>query len=256
MSDRRHTFEVIEPPRIDVRIRSGDVTIRPSDGKEVTVVLTGNAETVELTTLDATNDSVSVRSGSQRQRWFSRTMDVLISAPPGGSVRINLGTGDVVVRIPLVLLDVSTGAGDVRIDETVDEVRVKVASGDITIRDKVRDANIVSASGDIRVQEVGDVTVNTASGSIDLGVVTGTARIKSASGDLKLHEFSGSELHVATMSGDSTIGIVPGMTIEAKITAMSGEFRNRIKPSNAHKTRRMSLTAKSFSGDVTLRAPW
>lgn len=256
MSDRKHTFEISDAPRIDVRIRSGDVTIQPSDGKTVTVTLTGNAETVELTSVDATNDSVSVRSGSQRQRWFSRSMDVLIAAPPGGSVRINLGAGDVVVRIPLVSLDVSAGAGDVRIDEEVDEIRVKVASGDITIREKVRDASFVSASGDIRVQEVGDIVVNTASGSIDLGAVTGTARIKSASGDLKLHEFSGSDLNVTTMSGDSTIGIVPGMTIDAKITAMSGEFRNRIKPSKIDKTHRMSLTAKSFSGDVTLRAPW
>jgi DUF4097 and DUF4098 domain-containing protein YvlB len=256
MSDRMHTFEVSDAPRIDVRIRSGDVTIQPSDGKTVTVTLTGNAETVELTSVDATNDSVSVRSGSQRQRWFSRSMDVLITAPPGGSVRINLGTGDVVVRIPLVSLDVSAGAGDVQVDEEVAEIRVKVASGDITIHEKVRDASFVSASGDIRVQEVGDIVVNTASGSIDLGAVTSTARIKSASGDLKLHEFSGSDLNVTTMSGDSTIGIAPGMTIDAKITAMSGEFRNRIKPSKIDKTHRMSLTAKSFSGDVTLRKPW
>jgi DUF4097 and DUF4098 domain-containing protein YvlB len=256
MSDATHTFEVTGPPQIDVRIRSGDVIIQPSDADIVTVLLTGNAETIELTTIDTTHDSVSVRSRSQRPRWFSRSMDVLISAPPGGSVRVKLGTGDVVVRIPLAFVDVNTGAGDVRIDETVDEVRVKVASGDVSIREKVRDAFIASASGDIHVREVSDIVVNTASGSIDIEVVTGTARIKSASGGVKLHEFSGSELNVITMSGNAMIGLVPGMTVDAKITAMSGELRNRIKPSDVEKARRATLTVKSFSGNVTLRAPW
>ncbi len=256
MSDRTHTFEVVGPPRIDVRIRSGDVIIRPSGGETVTVELSGNAETVEATTVDATHDSISVRSRPQRQRWFSRTMDVLISAPPGGSVRVNLGAGDVVVRIPLSSLDVNTGAGDVLIDEVVDELRVKVASGDVTTRKNVRDANIMSASGDIRVREASDIAVSTASGSMDLRVVTGSARIKSASGDLKLREFSGPELTVTTMSGSAIIGLVPGMTVDAKITAMSGELRNRIKPSKVEKTRRTSLTVKSLSGDVTLKSPW
>jgi len=256
MSDRKHTFEVVGPPRIDVRIRSGDVIIRPSGGETVTVELSGNTETVGLTTVDATHDSISIRSRPQRQRWFSRTMDVSISAPPGGSVRVNLGAGDVVVQVPLSSLDVHAGSGDVRIDETVDDLRVKVAAGDVTIRENVRDATIASASGDTRVREVGDISVSTASGSIDLGLVTGSARIKSASGDLKLHKFSGPELTVTTMSGNSTIGLVPGMTVDAKITALSGELRNRIKPSNVEKTRRSSLTVNSFSGDVTLRAPW
>lgn len=256
MSDREQTFEVSGPTRIDVRIRSGDVVVRPSDGKTVTVSLSGNAETVDSTTVDATHDSVSIRSRSQRQKWFSRTMDVVISAPPGGSFRVGLGAGDVVVQIPLESVDVNAGSGDVRIDETVDDLRVKVAAGDVTTRDKVGDAMIASASGDIRVQEVGDIAVNTASGSIDLVVVTGTARIRSASGDLKVREFSGSELNVTTMSGDATIGLVPGLKVEAKITATSGEFRNRVKASATDKTKRVMLTVKSFSGDVTLRAPW
>lgn len=256
MSDREHTFEVIGPPRIDVRIRSGDVIIRPSDGDTVTVLLSGDTEIVQEASVEATRDSVSIRSRSQSRRWFSRAMDVSIFAPPGGSLRVNLGSGDVIVRIPLSLVDVHAGAGDVRIDDSVDDVRVKVAAGDVTIREKVRDAGIASASGDVRVQEVGDVSVNTASGSIHLGLVTGTARIKSASGDLEIHEFSGPELNVTTMSGDATIGLGPGMVVGAKITTMSGELRNRIKPSNVEKTRRISLTVKSLSGDVTLRAPW
>jgi DUF4097 and DUF4098 domain-containing protein YvlB len=140
-------------------------------------------------------------------------------------------------------LDVKAAAGDIRVDETVDEVRLKLASGDVSIRDKARDVIVTSASGDIRVGEVDEISVNTGSGSIILGTVTGPARIKAASGDLKLHNFSGPELTVTSMSGDTTIGL-------------SGELRNRIKPSDEEATARMTLSVKSFSGDVTLRSPW
>ncbi len=256
MTERKHTFEVDGPPQIDVRIRSGDVTLKSSDDDAVTVRLSGNAETVELTSVDATHDSVSIRSRSQKQRWFSKSMDVSISAPAGGVVRLNLGAGDVLVRLPLASLDVNAGAGDVRIDESVDEIRLKLASGDVSVRDKTSDATIVSASGDIRVRDVDDISVSTGSGSVILGTVAGTARIKSASGDLKVHDFNGPELIITTMSGDVTVGLAPGRKVEAKISAMSGELRNRIKPSGSDPTGRMALSIKSFSGDVTLRSPW
>lgn len=256
MSRRKHTFEVDGPPRIDVRIRSGDITLKASDDGAVTVRLSGDTETVELTSVDATHDSVSVRSGPQKQKWLSKSMDVSIAAPVGGVVRLNLGAGDVLVRIPLVSLDVNVGSGDVRIDESVNEIRLKLASGDVSVREKTAEASIVSASGDIRVNDVDEISVSTASGSVILGAVAGTARIKSASGDLKIHDFSGPELVIKTMSGDVTVGLAPGRRIEAKISAVSGELRNRIKPSGTDPTGRMSLIVKSFSGDVTLRSPW
>ncbi len=256
MSDRKHTYEVKGAPHIDVSTRSGDVVIRRSDDDTVTVVLSGNKEAVESAAVDATSDSISVRSGPKGKSWFSRTMDVVISTPPGGVLRIGLGAGDVMVRVPMESVDVSTGSGDVRIEEPLKELRVKVASGDVIVDAGVREASITSASGDIRVGAVDDVVINTASGSVDLGVVTSGARIKSASGDIKVREFSGNDIDIKTMSGDATIGLVPGMTVSANVTAMSGEFRNRIEPSGVEPVGQMRLDAKSFSGDLTLRSPW
>lgn len=256
MSDRKHTYEINGAPHIDVSTRSGDIVIRRSDDDTVTVVLSGNKEAVETAVVDATSDSVTVRSGQKKQSWFSRTMDVVISTPPGGVLRVGLGAGDVMVRVPMESVDVSTGAGDVRINEPLKILRVKVASGDLLVDGGVREASITSASGDIRVGAVDDIVVNTASGSVDLGIVTSGARIKAASGDIKVREFSGTELDIKTMSGDATIGIVSGMTVSANVTAMSGEFRNRIEPSGIDPVGEMTLNAKSFSGDLTLRSPW
>jgi DUF4097 and DUF4098 domain-containing protein YvlB len=256
MSDRTHTYKVTGSPRIDVSQRSGDVTIRPSDDGAVTVELSGNSETVESTLINATSDSISIRSNPKRRSWFSRAMDTVISAPPGGVLRIGLGAGDVMVRIPVESADISTGAGDIRIEEPVRELRVKVAAGDLTVTGEIGEATISAASGDIRIDLADTIVANTASGDVNLGIVNDSARIKSASGDIRLHAFSGTDLDIKTMSGDATIGLVPGMSVAANVTAMSGEFRNRIEPSGAAPAGRMTLTASSFSGDVTLRSPW
>ncbi|MDK1018608.1 MAG: DUF4097 family beta strand repeat-containing protein [Actinomycetota bacterium] len=256
MTSRTESFDVSGPPRIEVSLRAGDVIIREADGDAVTVALSGDDETVETTQIEATTGTVSVRSGHQKHRWLFKTMDVVITTPPGGIVRVNLGAGDVAIAVRLESVNVKTGAGDVHLNEAVGDVRVKIAAGDLTIVGSVDDAVLTSASGDIHVDIVRDVVVHTASGTIDLGTVTNTAKIRAASGDVDIHEFKGVDLDIKTMSGDAVVGLVAGMTVDVKVALMSGEFRSTLTPSDGEKKHRMSLTMKSFSGNATLRRPW
>lgn len=256
MSDKWNSFDVAGPTRINVTSRSGDVIVGPSDGNVVTVLLSGAGKAIDAATVDATTGSVSVRTDQKHQGWSSKGVDVLITAPPGGAVRVRSGSGDIVVQIPMETVDVNTGSGDVRIEHPLNELRAKVASGDVTVDGIVSKAVVTSASGSIRIAEVEDVVVKTASGSVDVGSAMNTVRIKSASGDVKVRTFGGAELSVKTMSGDVTVGLVPGLEVAAKIKAMSGEFRNQTEPSDAESVHRTSLDIKSFSGDVTLKAPW
>ena len=55
------------------------------------------------------------------------------------------------------------------------------------------------------------------------------------------------------MSGDSSVALIPGMVVNASIKTMSGDFRNRVKPTAGEKTGSMNLTITSFAGDVTLK---
>lgn len=256
MSDKSNSFDVSGPTRVSVTNRSGDVIIGPSNGDVVTVLLSGDKKAVDGTTIDATPGSISVRANEDHTGWFSKGVDVLITAPPGGVLRVRIGSGDVIVQLPLDAVDVNTGSGDVRIEHPLNELRAKVASGSVLIDGAVSEAAISSASGDIRLTDVDAVAVNTASGSVDIGSVAEKLSIKSASGDVKVRAFSGSNLDIKTMSGDVTVGLVEGLEVDAKITAMSGDFRNRIDPSGIETARRATLRVKSFSGDVTLRSPW
>jgi hypothetical protein len=256
MSDKRNSFDVTVPTRISVTNRSGDVIVGPSDDDVVTVLLSGDKKAIDGTTIDATPGAVSVRANEDHQGWFSKRVDVLITAPPGGVLRVRIGSGDVIVQLPMDAVDVNTGSGDIRIEHPLNELRAKVASGSVLIDGVVSDAVVSSASGDIRLTDADTVVVNTASGSVEIGSVNVETSIRSASGDVKVHAFSGSNLDIKTMSGDVTVGLVEGLEVAATITTMSGDYRNRIEPSGIKATRRATLRVKSFSGDVTLRSPW
>ena len=255
MMDRIETYDVVGSPRIDISSTAGDIVVKPGTTDQVKIVLNGHPETVENTLIEASADAVVVRSraGNRSRRLFSRAMDITVTAPEGGSLRVSSGSGDVRVRLPLDDVEVNSGSGDVRIDQEAGEVRVKIGSGRAVVAGAVRDATVTSASGDVSIGYATDAVVKTASGTVVLGTSNGTARIKSASGDVKVRDFRGSDLVISTMSGDTTISLAPGRVVQARIKTLSGDFRNKIKPTSGEKTSTLSLDVKSFSGDVTLR---
>ena len=127
-----------------------------------------------------------------------------------------------------------------------------VASGDINVIRCDRELNANSASGDIRVDHVGEATIKTASGDVVVGRIDGFAHLRTASGDVKVRDFRGSDLDVSTMAGDVFVGLAPGRIVTTSIKTLSGDFRNKIKPTTGDRTGTIALTISSFSGDVTL----
>jgi DUF4097 and DUF4098 domain-containing protein YvlB len=255
MIDRVETYDVSDSPRVNISTNAGDIIIRPWDEMRIKVMLSGHAETVESTMIDATSDSVTVRTDPERSafRFFGRGMDVIVSAPPGGTLRVNSSSGEVRVRIPLEDVEISSGSGDVRLDEWVGDVRIKVASGNVKIGDVERDAEVASANGDISIGSVRDVVAHSVSGTTTLGRIDSSARVNSASGDVRVRDFRGTDLTIKTMSGSSVIGLAPGRTVSAQIKTMSGQLRNKIRPAGGERTGLMNVKVTSFSGDVLLR---
>ncbi|MCL1594516.1 MAG: DUF4097 domain-containing protein [Actinomycetia bacterium] len=255
MSDRIETYDLREPPRIDIATVAGDIIIKPWNKMQAKVVLSGDADTVASTRIDASADSLSIRSDPNRRsrRWFAKAMDVIVSTPEGGTLRIDSSSGDIRIRVALEDVDIASASGSVRVDEPIGDARIKVASGDVRVDQVRRDIEVSSANGDIRIGVARDVVLSTASGSTRLGTVEASARIRSASGDVRVRDFMGSDLTIKTMSGNATIGLAPGRVVAAEIKTMSGEFRNKIAATDGPKHGRMTLTVTSFSGDVTLR---
>ncbi|MEN8040483.1 MAG: DUF4097 family beta strand repeat-containing protein [Actinomycetota bacterium] len=256
MTDRKQSFEVTGAVHLDITTQAGDIILSESSDNTVTVTLSGSSETVAETTIEQNSDSIIVRTRSPKRRWFSKAMDVHVAAPAESTVRVGLAAGDVVSRMNLKAIDVSLAAGDVVIQGTVSDVRAKVGSGDVKILEPVDDLFVSSANGDVHAGSVDEARITTASGNLDIGMIKSAARCKTASGEVKIHRFDGSDLDIKSMSGNATVGLPPGLEVDARISTISGELHNRLKPSNADDRRRVTLTVKSFSGDVTLRSPW
>lgn len=253
MTDRVETYGVEESPHVSVYLHSGDVRFKEGDDGTVRVSMTGNSDILDSIEIDATSDSVVVRSPNKRRRWFGGSIDTVVTLPIGSDVTIHLGAGDTLVGLEVGDLEVHTGSGDVRIDEVTGTTEIKVGSGDVRASVLQGTCRVNTASGDVRLDSVTDVTVSTAAGDLYLGEVTESARVKSATGDIRIKKFSGSDLEIKTMSGDSSIGIIPGMTVNAAIKTLSGDFRNRVRPSTGERVGTMNLTVTSFAGDVTLK---
>lgn len=255
MSDRIDTLEVVGQPHLVIQLHAADIRLKEGDAGRIVVQMSGSSDALDSIEVDATDDTVTVRTTQRKKRWFlGGSVDVVVTLPKGANVSISLGAGDIVVGLSVGDLEVHQGSGDVRVDDVLGPTEIKVGSGDVRCANLSGTARISSAAGDVRIDTASELTVSTAAGDLYVGEITESGRIKSATGDIRIRKFSGTDLEVKTMSGDAHVALVPGMVVNASIKTMSGDFRNRIKPSSGERTGTMNLSITSFSGDVILRS--
>ncbi len=254
MSDRTETHDLDPGAHILISLHAGDVRCKQGPSGTATIEMSGPPEALDTITVDATPEALAITSTVRKRRWFgSGTVDMVVTLPADCDLTCQLGAGDLLIGLPVNDLEVSTGSGDIRVDDVRGTADLKVGSGDMRVASVVGTARISSASGDVRLDEATDVSVSTAAGDLYLGSVSEVARVKSATGDIRVRRFSGTDLEVRTMSGDVDIALVPGLVVAASIKTLSGDFRNRVKPTSSEKTGSVNLEVSSFSGDVTLR---
>jgi DUF4097 and DUF4098 domain-containing protein YvlB len=255
MTDRTETHQIDPGAHILVSLHAGDVRFKQGDAGHVVISMEGSSDALDTIDVDATTEAVAITSTIKKRRWFGvGSVDMVVTIPSGCDLSVRLGSGDLLVSAPVNDLEVSTGSGDIRIEDVAGTADLKVGSGDMRIGSIHGAAKLSSASGDVRLDQATEVTVSTAAGDLFLGDVSEIAHVKSATGDIRIRRFAGTDLEIRTMSGDVSIGLIPGVVVDAAIKTMSGDFRNRIKPSSGEKTGRMNLSVTSFSGDVTLRS--
>lgn len=255
MSDRTETYDLDPGAHVLVSLHAGDIRFKHGDASSATIEMSGSSDALDTVEVDATTEAVAITSTVRKRRWFGvGTVDMVITLPSDCDVTVRLGSGDLLVGVPVNDLEVSTGSGDIRVDDVRGTAEIKVGSGDMRVGSIAGVGRLTSASGDLRLDAGTEVTVSTAAGDLYIGEVSEVARIKSATGDIRIRRFSGTDLEIRTMSGDVGIGLIPGLVVNASVKTLSGDFRNRIKPSSVEKTRTLNLEVTSFSGDVTLRS--
>ncbi|HUK95739.1 MAG TPA: DUF4097 family beta strand repeat-containing protein [Gaiellaceae bacterium] len=255
---RHETFETGSSVELQVQLGAGEIRLEAANTNETTVQLEPIKHN-EATTKAIENARVEMRGGTDRHevivdlrgrtRLF-RGVEVLVQirCPEGADLEVRCGSASLQGTGRLGSIKLNSGSGEVVLDEIDADAKINTASGDVRLGDIGGEANINSASGDVELGAVvGDVNVNTASGDITVRAAGGKLKANSASGEVTVRE-ARSSLSVNTASGDQTVGRLSEGRAELK--SASGDLAIGIKEGAT-----LWVDARSRSGSVRSELP-
>ncbi|HEX6655354.1 MAG TPA: DUF4097 family beta strand repeat-containing protein [Candidatus Limnocylindria bacterium] len=257
--------------RLDLRVTSGDVVVRGTDGNEVRI--TANFE------IRAGSDEEATEIFDEVQLKVDKRDGMLVVQDHDDHPSL----GKLVGRI-------FSGVGQVELDVQVDmpqgaELRLDGVSGDLSVAGLDGDQRYNSVSGDVSLSRAGgNVRLNTVSGdatlrstspiglraetvSGDLSLIGPTItdlRVNTVSGDVEIEGqlADRGEHRLETVSGDVVFGLVGGATFEVRGIAsdVSSDLDHRIE--GRQDRRRVtvgsggpSVLFNSMSGDLSINRP-
>ena len=250
-------FPVPGPISLEARLPAGSITVSAEQATTATVSLTspraGNrgGELIAATTVEFEAGTLSVTVPDRVRLLSSTPLDLAVQLPRGSSCLLKAASADIVCRGELGSLDASTASGDVTAERVAGQVSIKTASGDIRIDDAAAATAVHTASGDARIGRAGgDVTVNSASGDLSIDRAEGSATVRSASGDVRIDCIIAGHGEVTTVSGDVSIAVPGGVGVYLDLSAMTGDVRSDLAPTQSDSDAGLSLLCRSISGDV------
>lgn len=250
--ERREGFVSDRPISAVIVTRSGDVTVRASANGEVSVVVgtnrASNAGLLERADIrfDSARATLEVETiprsarGVKRAEWFASSgdLDVVLTLPEGSDLQVTTVSGDTLVGATLADVKVTSASGDVRATEAIDDFDVRTASGDVTASTVRKRLRCRVASGDVRAH------------------AAASTEIASASGDVVLTSEGPGELSVNSASGDVTVHVASGVTVDVTGRTISGSLRSEIDldgdGDGASKDELSFIKVNTVSGDILI----
>lgn len=239
---------------VDVDVKAADVVVER--GSAGTVAVQVDTRHPDDWYVGQNGETVVVRDEPSGWRRRGGSARVRLTVPDGTAATIATASGEVTVVVATGRTAIATASGDVRVG-IASALTVKTASGDVTVDRVAGDVNVKSASGDLTAAAIGgELQASTASGDIRVDSVSGAARISTASGDIRIARFEGRDFLVNTVSGDVTVGLPAGRSVDLDVKTLSGDvvLPDRAAPgSTAAPTGRVTIRVKSVSGDFRLQ---
>jgi len=279
-------FETPGTVRLHVQNEVGLVAVTATRTEETVVWLEahtpGAEELVERATVECRPSGrrhlvvVKVPKQGLGGRFIRRNpVTVRVDLPEGSDVTVATGSADVEVTGPIGAADFTTASGDVVADDVAANLTARSASGGLTVGAVGGDLKVQTASGDLRCSSVagralfttasgdiemgaaaGQVEVKASSGAVRLGELAHGARVTNVSGDVRVLAIDEGTLHVRSVSGSVSVGVVRGVDLHVDVETMSGEVRSDIAlddtPGSTRKDTMVELSVRSVSGNVEI----
>jgi hypothetical protein len=279
-------FETPGTVRLHVQNEVGLVAVTATRTEETVVWLEahtpGAEELVERATVECRPSGrrhlvvVKVPKQGLGGRFIRRNpVTVRVDLPEGSDVTVATGSADVEVTGPIGAADFTTASGDVVADDVAANLTARSASGGLTVGAVGGDLKVQTASGDLRCSSVagralfttasgdiemgaaaGQIEVKASSGAVRLGELAHGARVTNVSGDVRVLAIDEGTLHVRSVSGSVSVGVVRGVDLHVDVETMSGEVRSDIPlddaPGHTRKDTMVELSVRSVSGNVEI----
>lgn len=175
--------------------------------------------------------------------------------PPGTHVRVATGSATTALRGRLGHAELTSASGDIAVDELA-SLELRTASGDARVGTVAGRVRAASASGDLQVASAGTgLQVRSATGDVSVGDAGGDVSVNTASGDVSIDRVGEGAVQVTTVSGDSEVGVVPGLRVWLDLSSVSGRMESHLDDDTAagDGPAQLSLTLRSVSGDQRIR---
>lgn len=228
-------FPATGPVTVHVRVPDGAITVDTAAKQTASVTISSSRGDVSEAKVEFSDGKLSIlapmRSGLFNLR--SHQWNVNVCVPPGSSCQID------------------SAAADVRCTGELADLTVQTASGDITAA-QAGSAQVTTASGDIRLGRCGDLRASSVSGDIKLDRADGDATCQSVSGDVSVGEVHGGRTQVQTTSGDITVTVLPGLSLQLDLSTMSGNVSSDLSQSDRAAGTDATIHCRSISGDLRL----
>lgn len=261
MESRTHRFPVSgDTPALEIRNLSGSVTIQAREDVGELVV--------EIAALDRTAEGQLDRAGlffthsrlrvrlPERRLMGTGSYAVSVISPPDADVQVAAGSADTVLRGRLGRADLTSASGDIAAEHCA-VLQLRTASGAARIGTVDGRATVASASGDLRVDTVGGgLEARTASGDVVVGEAAGDVSVGTASGDVTIGRVADGTVRVTTVSGDSEVGVAPGLRVWLDVSSVSGRVDSQLTDDDGlagEDPAQLSVTLRSVSGDQRIR---
>jgi DUF4097 and DUF4098 domain-containing protein YvlB len=259
---RTHTFPVgVGDPAVEVRNPAGSVTVDAREGVAeylVEVEPRDSAAEQNLDRIDLFLIGSRLRVAVPERRLLrSGSFAIRVTVPTGTAARVAVASADADLHGGLGKVELTSASGDCTV-EACDELQLRTASGDARIGAVAGRATIGTASGDLRVESVGrGLQARTASGDVDVDEAAGDVSVTTASGDVQIDRISGGTVGVKTVSGDVSLGVVPGLKVWLDLSSLSGRVESHLDSdlgdgdddASGEAPTQLTLSVRTVSGD-------
>ncbi|WP_420111339.1 DUF4097 family beta strand repeat-containing protein [Pseudactinotalea sp.] len=270
----RYEFETTGPLTLAAKMRASDLVVVADEAAPLVVVdvepRRGGDDLAAATRVEMAGGRLEVAVPKSVGGLFGSRGSVVVTVtiPPGSSIDVETGSGDVRTQGALAWAEIKSGSGDLTL-ERAEEVRIASGSGDVSLGE-TGSATVTTGSGDIRigrsagrselragsgditVEGSGDLSVTTGSGDATIGAAAGRVQLGSGSGDLTVRTISHGEVSAKAASGDVLVGVARGTAALLDCSSISGRVSSDLEagdePSEGENGAVLRL--RSVSGDI------